>query len=996
MAKRRGSNFERRGMRVAAFMGVIGLGVVGFFLIRGAGSGSPVLEQDVPPPPPGPGHLAPGPNGLMAGEGMRIQFTDPEDPSKVTGELRSESVEPQEARRYLVVEPRLWLYQDDGSTVMVRAANGRLYMPSQSQEPESGRLEGGVIVHVYEARADGSRVTSEGEDEPTLVAETEWLDFDMALGEASTDSTLTVDTEQVSFEGHRMRARFDELREQLVFLEVLEGGFITYAPEEGASEGSPAAPAEKPIAKADPPAKAKGRSKPAPAPVEPEPVLYYTTFEHEVVLWQQGRALEADLLEIWARTYDNTLKEGAIRRVEFAETAGQQVRAPAAPLMPSFVPAVASMALAVTQAESVTQASANPDLITLEWTGPLRIQPIERAEELVDDDLTVRFSSETPGGVTMRDEESEARGAMSSLSYRATTGRVDAVGRPDTLGWLEAPDRGRVEFERAHVDLVNGLVSLTGRTLARASEGSEITCTHGADLALHFIDSKVSALLREAIFNGDVVATNGEASAIGEIARSSFVLDEDVDGGVISRLEQFHLEGDDSDAARLVQGEDESLEGRVIDVSLVPGPDDEPDPSVVTVVGDVRGRQGDAELTAGALEATLSRDDEGELVVDSAFADGGVHFTRARDEIEISAESLRAWPEEERVTIAGEHSMVRRGTAGIHGRQIDLDGASRKVNVFGAGRFEDELGSGATATWSREMLFDDAQGLLECHGDVVAVIVRDERTRDTIRAMRVFARLAPVEAEVATDGLGALDGSLDELIGERRLVSAEAVGEVEEVEGGLPAIIQSIEHDASGEGDRPARALLLEGPRIKIDDGGDRLDVPAAGRLVVADQREATEPASEEDIASSRGQAMFTWKGDFSFDRATGEALMQRGVRATMIESGVSRVTLLDAERMTAMLAEDETDQPTLTGAKAEGAVYLAQKSDGLTSFEVIADRLSLDNVAKTAEATSSPGNVVTVFEGTRPTPATARMFFFDLAKGRWEIRDMGTVRTPR
>ena len=114
----------------------------------------------------------------------------------------------------------------------------------------------------------------------------------------------------------------------------------------------------------------------------------------------------------------------------------------------------------------------------------------------------------------------------------------------------------------------------------------------------------------------------------------------------------------------------------MIDVTLVAGPDDEPDPSVVTVAGDVLGRQGDSVLNAGALEATLSRNEEGDLVVDQANAGGGVHFTRASDDIEVTATELLAWPEAERATFVGEESMVRRRTASVFGDQIEIDGST--------------------------------------------------------------------------------------------------------------------------------------------------------------------------------------------------------------------------------------------------------------------------------------------------------------------------------
>jgi hypothetical protein len=62
----------------------------------------------------------------------------------------------------------------------------------------------------------------------------------------------------------------------------------------------------------------------------------------------------------------------------------------------------------------------------------------------------------------------------------------------------------------------------------------------------------------------------------------------------------------------------------------------------------------------------------------------------------------------------------------------------------------------------------------------------------------------------------------------------------------------------------------------------------------------------------------------------------------------------------------------------------------------MIADVLKMDNIRKTAEAIASEGNVVTVFEGARPTPATAKRLMFDLASGRWEVREPGMITSPK
>ena len=997
-------------------MGAAGLLVVGYFLVRGLTAPSAPAKVEVeltPPPVPGEA-LVDGVDGLAAGEGMHVQFTDPDDPSTVTGELFSASIEPLESRRYIVEQPVMWLYEEDGRTLMVRAAKGRLYMPSRSQEPESGTLEGDVTVHVYEAQEDGTYVRSESDVEPELVAKTESLFFDMALGEMSTEDWLSIETEELSFKGRGIRARMDEVSRRLVLLEVLESDHLSFDPsvrrrastpdEEGA--GAPSPPAPRPDRPRTPPTTVAettpGAGEAAPrrgaqgaAAEAPTVTLYQATFDDDVVLAQGDRSLNADLLEIWVRLIDGKLPEGAIADVRFESVAR---RSPSGGgLFAGLAPYAAALALAA-QPEAQPDGEASPDeVVTLRWSGPIRVVPVESARELERDDLTVRFSSVAQGGLHLADAASGATGAAELIEYGATSRRALMRGRPGSPAWVDSPEYGRLEFDGADADLANGLVHIEGRCVATGADDSgSIACTHGADLALHMVDGALIGVLREAVFNGQVVASNGDARATGETARGTFSLETGEGEATFGRLEHFHLEGGRSAPARLAQGEDESLEGRVIDVALVEGPDGQLDPSRVEVVDDVVGRQGDSLLVAGSLTADLARDDEGELVVTSAHALDAIRFTREGDEIEAVADELVSEPALEKVTLIGDGAFVRRGTGSVHGRQIALDGISRTIDVFGAGRFDDREGTGTTASWTREMRFNDSTGLLECHGDVEARMEPDELSVDTISAYRLTARLTEGTADAS---LLEVDGSMEELMGERGLLSALAIGSIEELEDGSPAVVQSIRYEIqAGPDGEPARvplqAMMLEGPRIEVGREGRRLDVPAAGRLVVADDREPDPEAASESV---RGQAMFTWEGSLSFDRELGEAEMRRTVELTMLEPARSRVTLLDAERVVARFGEEEGSAAArLTGATAQGAVYLEQKADGVVAFEVIADSLELDNAAQTAEASASEGNVVTVFEGTRPAPVTATRIFFDLAKGRWEVRNPGAVTSPK
>lgn len=1001
---------------LAGVVALAGAGLVGYFLLTTKAPSQTTAAPETPAPPPAPGAMAREVGELGTGEGMRVQFTDEDDPSIVTGELRSASIEPLEARRYVVMKPEMWFYQQDGSSLLVRAATGRLYMPSQSKEPESGRLEGGVVVKLFPARADGSRVTEEtGDDAVSLVAGTAWLEFDMALGEMSTTEILTVEGDQLDFRGKDIRARFDEVTRSLVLLEVREGGEIVYDPTVGAGAGSlfgkketPAKPAPKQDVEARAPRRAPDAQEPAPATQVAAPVelLYHAAFAEEVVLSQPGRAIEADDLDVWARTVENKLPDGAIRRIETARLERRPVGEPIAMGRTGVLGQVLSLAYAAAQGEDKDQVATDDSLsqlVTLSWSGVLRVTPIDDAPVLRQDDLAFRFSSERAGGVRFSDEESKGAGEATALAYQATTSQATVEGSADVPAWVLSDEFGRASFERADADLANGLVQLAGVVdVSGAGDRGRISCSDGADVALHMEDGKLTGLLREAIFNGDVVASDGESRATGATARGQFEVGMG-EGAARSRLSHFHVEGSESAPARLEQGESKYIEGEVIDVALVPGPGEgEVDPSRVEVVGSMRGRQDDSMLTAGRMTAELSRDDDGNLVATSAEAHDQVHFVNAAEDLEATADEMQSSPNEERVTFMGASSMVRRGTASVFGEQISLDGQRGRIGVFGEGHFDDQAGTGASASWTREMMFDDQAGRLECHGDVEARVQKDADTLDTIKGLRLIANIAPREAGMKAE-IEPLGESMDQLMGDRAIIGGMVIGSIEEEEDGLPAIVQSIRYaTVAGEDGTPVRqpvqAMLLEGARIELGEGGRRLDVPDAGRLVVVDERARREGESAEGgLEGARGQAMFTWLGAFSLDRDAGEAEMLRGVKGTLREPEFSRVTLLDAERVVARFGEEAgAGQPSLTGATAEGAVYLSQKTGGVSTFEVIADGLEMDNVAKTAEAVAAPGNVVTVFDGESPTPATAKRFFFDLAKGRWEVRGPGMVTSPK
>jgi hypothetical protein len=250
---------------------------------------------------------------------------------------------------------------------------------------------------------------------------------------------------------------------------------------------------------------------------------------------------------------------------------------------------------------------------------------------------------------------------------------------------------------------------------------------------------------------------------------------------------------------------------------------------------------------------------------------------------------------------------------------------------------------------------------------------------------------------------------------DRKLVRAEAIGGVLEREGGANATVESRRYAIDPSGGDPARKLIqllyAEGPRLIADDAAGTLEVPAAGVLVLRDHEP---PAPGADPGSSgsdfRGDTRFDWDGTMRFDRAAGSVEMDRNVRVTHLRLADKQAVTLVAEHVSARGKARERrdgestasapDRFDLTAATARGAVYVAVGpwTDPPTppSREMAADLIDYDAATGVLLATASPGNLVTVFDSTRATPASAERVTWNVGTGRIELHRAQPVVIPR
>jgi hypothetical protein len=728
-------------------------------------------------------------------------------------------------------------------------------------------------------------------------------------------------------------------------------------------------------------------------------------FRDEVTVTQRGRWIRSDGLEVWAHLIDNKLPAGAIKgfnQPDRSDRPADQSRAAPASIHATLPARLAATILSATRDDPLSLTRASDDDAMLTWTGPLVVRPMEQSPpELADDDMALRFTARDI--VAFGDDDSAIEGQARIINYGATSQWIALDGDEDHPVHVNSPEMGSADLRHVTYNATTHVGQATGK--GRLHDGVNpdrmIAWSEQADFVLSEDQGQTS--LRRVNLAGDVLATDGKSTLTGDTLDARFTpLD---DGG--SSLGRLIVRGN---ALAEAQGDKGSLSGDLIDTIFEPGKDPRnPTPVTVTAQGEVRGRQRDAELDAGFIEAHLLRagdlpdrdEDDEEIIVTSAIARDGVHFRRERDDVTVSTDDLHADALADVVDLVGPGSSVTRGPSPIPGGQLRLDGGNNRIECFGPGtlahRDNPELDEPTvTATWDTSLVFDDAGGSAEIVGSAVARHTPDAFSLDETHAQRIVLLFEPDES-------GELDG--DDPTGGRQLLRVTAVGSVLEQEHGTNATVQIRRYAPGDPAQRRLERLLhLEGPSIVADNEAQTLTVPHPGMLVIEDRREPSR--SDEPTDDPRGTTVFDWLGDLKMNRADGSIRMSRQVRLRHAPLDDGPVLELECEQLTAFLRELDGDAASsseavdasddvrveLQSVEAAGAVYARSGADR----QLIADRLAYDAATRVLDAFAAEGNVVTLYDARRATPITARRLSWNLATDRVEVVEPGPVVAPR
>lgn len=446
----RGMNLQRAGLVVAVAVGLIGAGTVGIFAARSwqqRAQSAPAQGQPVPDATPlagasgndpaqargvrdigSAGRSGGTPANLAGASRARVQLVDRDEPTRVIGLLEWTSLEPLPDGRAEVSQPRWLIYQRDGTVVAVRAQSGRLLMPAQNAEPESGVFRGGVVVQVFRGR--GGVAPDLARAVPAVTLRTESVSWDRALLELTTADAFTVESERVFMAGRGIQAVGNAVTRRLELLRIdqtervlvragaggpaLAGGAPSGA---GGADGAGSEGGKGGVGGPTDPGPvllASAQEAPLPGPSEGDaPVTIYHVEIPGAFRAQLGTALVASSsADVWLRTIDGALPDGALGEDSLGQGAGGA---------PEGSPTAAADPQPAGQAGTPWWDEPRAEgVIRLDWQGPLTSRPLAALPELLRRDHVALRLSQGATPIALEDPQRSVRGRAGYLEYGAT------------------------------------------------------------------------------------------------------------------------------------------------------------------------------------------------------------------------------------------------------------------------------------------------------------------------------------------------------------------------------------------------------------------------------------------------------------------------------------------------------------------------------------------------------------------------------------------------
>lgn len=959
---------------------------------------------------------------------MFVTMVDQNDPTRVASTLRAERFEPIGDGRRRLDRPESWIYLKDGRAIRVNADYATMLMPDPNQAPESGTLEGNIVLRSYDSTPAPGQPAPD-DQAPTLTARFDQpVEFERRYLRMSSNGRFEIESKQVDFSGTNLTVILNNLRNRIELIDVEQGDqlvihtskappsspestTVTAASEEPPNEATPeAAPNTPPTLAQSSPAE----TTPAEPPVATEQA---TTQRYIVTLDEQVHArvansgsVDADTLELWAAFIDGKLPDNAIRTIALAQST-EQSTSPRAAQGPTTPPATTPTTPTSTnpreQGTPEPAPSNTQNDLVITWSGPMRVRPIdgEIPTQLEHDHIAMRLSGKDNRSITMQAPQRGFTGHAQEVTYSATRAIAHFKGddtSQERMVQMQVDQSGTLLASDMRIDLAAATIELNqrGQITTLHDDPTQTASVRWKDNAqIRFAldaDGGITQRLASARFEGNAVAEQDGNSIGARVIHAT--LDPDLPS--VSALKRLELsEGVIASANKSM------LSGQQLTIDFVPSstPEQAPQPTRVVSIGSALGRTPDAMLQADEMSADLIRDDlTGQTRIKAAQARGSVSY-RDSKRTTAQAQQLQADGLNEVITLTGEGTQVTQAGSSIAGNHIVLRAKRRGVEVVGPGTFDHDIAlvenpnaqpgqSGhIRASWVDSMRFDDTLGTINCTGKVKVISTPDALTRDTLSADRMTINLTPMPSADPVAGSKAP---------QRQLLSARASGRAEPGKAPEPASIESRTYSAV-DPERATGVLYLEGAQISADNQKQTLEVPGAGTLLILDRPEqddstATQPTDRSLDGS--GLTRFTWTSKLLLERAIGKGTFTGGVVVDHKSLNNNKLAKLSTDTLIARFATNnespETDPLLTTGNTLQSATAQGHVRFVFEGRELLSDNAQYDAIEDSLFASSLDNSLVTLYDNTQPAPISARTISWDLKNDQFKMNAPSPIRT--
>ncbi len=417
---------------------------------------------------------------------------------RVAQQYTAQKIDPQPGAFMSMTEPRTVFYMEDGRVATLRANSGRVHVPNRALE--SGTFNGDVVIRFY--RPSPGAVVNLAKDSPSMILESEQLEFDQVLNQIGCQSAFRLTTDILTFDGEGLDLLLGSDGKSIERLTVDHplGPIVIDRARQSRTQASamPQQLAPNTILMTPVSMPAEGRENfyanaPAQAAAAPAPaerfyrlelhddveILRYSTVDRA---WSKGD----ELVAIFTLKSDLVSKEMVMNPAPFGSPDPLAFRG-------RTIPLGLHLGIASHIAGAVIAAAPEPqgDLLVVRFTGKLKMVPVAAGEKVPDSaqGMNVRIDGQdvelaNQGGLALRAKDVDmdlVKDAMGRTTPKllVATGAVEATDVAQTL-WCDAL---RAQFESTQADAAPRSANASDPALG-PSEVTRVDADHGVQIQL--------------------------------------------------------------------------------------------------------------------------------------------------------------------------------------------------------------------------------------------------------------------------------------------------------------------------------------------------------------------------------------------------------------------------------------------------------------------------------------------------------------------------------